>query len=198
MTQDPTPNVATEPGDALLTDRPIQQVDLLHDPGIVYQYIDPSVAVLNSLLKRQHIRAYRYVAADRLDSRIPCLEFTERHFIPRACDHLGALGSELYCELATDTRCSASHHSDAVAPRSAFRMQSSHRSGTSACSCKAFALIGLHDNGCCKLEPCSHAGRCRPPSGIRCRNPSPASPQLRVGGTSGIMAQPPPIWRLSP
>ena len=138
MTRDPTPNVATEPGDALLTDRPIQQVDLFHDPGIVYQYIDPSVAVLNSLLKRQHIRAYRYVAADRLDSRVSCLAFTERHFIPCACDQLGAFGGEPYCELPIDTRCSASHHDDAVAQRSAFRMQSSQQSGTSACSCKAF------------------------------------------------------------
>ena len=118
--------------DAFVTDSPVQEIQLFHNAGIVDQHIDPAVSAPNRLFKRKHVHACGNVAAENLNRRVLRLEFVKCRFIARAGDHLGAFRCEPHCERSTDARRAAGYHDDAAAPQSPFRMDSSHRPGTSS------------------------------------------------------------------
>ena len=99
---------------------------MLHDPGIVYQYIKLAIAILDALRERKHILTNGDVAAQSHDPGILILELLERDLVTPTNDHCGAPSRESFDKRPAYPGVAASHYDDAVAPRSALRMRGRH------------------------------------------------------------------------
>jgi hypothetical protein len=65
----------------------VQQVDVLHDPGVVNQDIEPAMAILDRRRQGQHLLRNRDVASDSLDGGVLILEIPERGLVASTRDH---------------------------------------------------------------------------------------------------------------
>ena len=103
-------------GDRVVVDRIVQQIDPLHDPGIVDQHIQAAVALPDRRGKGQHVVADRYVATDGLDAGVAVLQLPQCHLAAPARDHVGAFPRQAFDECSSDPRAAAAHHDDTAGP----------------------------------------------------------------------------------